>query len=156
MTFKKWCSVCNFLTYGGCHVDAPRPAATTRSDLGASRAARRPALMPLTCMAVPGSANFTVSSSPVQVRVTPRRLFIPQTIAHYFFIEDIRIGKQTCFASSGLVDALVFCDSGVDNMLGAPEIEIGQEFAIQGVNRADHVISFSAVLIVDELPPGAP
>ncbi len=94
---------------------------------------------------VPAGASRTIVTRP-QVVFAPRKFIVPSTDAVNFRINSIAVGKNSQFAASGGVAALVFSENS-NVPLGLDTAQVGQDITVNVTNTtsADHM--FTALMI---------
>lgn len=92
-----------------------------------------------------GSAQ-TITTNP-QVPFRARRLIVPSDIAGSFLINDLKVGKNSMFATSNPVPARAFTEVGVGVDLNLDTAQISQLIAINVTNTSGADLDFNACLI---------
>jgi len=94
---------------------------------------------------IPAGASRTIVSRP-QVVFAPRKFIVPSTDAVNFRINSIAVGKNSQFAATGGVAALVFSEAS-NVPLGLDTAQVGQDItvAVTNTSSADHM--FTALMI---------
>lgn len=95
---------------------------------------------------VNAGASQTISTSP-QVPFRARRLIVPSDIAGSFLINDLKVGKNSMFATSNPVPARAFTEVGVGVDLNLDTAQISQLIAINVTNTSGADLDFNACLI---------
>lgn len=100
---------------------------------------------------VAAGASEVITFRP-QVLFRGTRLIIPDAIAPFFTIDDIKIGNQSQFAASGAVPAAAFGESV--NSSGRPNLvmktaQVSQDIVMTITNRSGAAAQFRAALFGD-------
>lgn len=95
---------------------------------------------------VTAGAAQTITTQP-QVPFRARRLIVPSDIAGSFLINDLKVGKNSMFATSNPVPARAFTEVGVGVDLNLDTAQISQLIAINVTNSSGADLDFNACLI---------
>jgi hypothetical protein len=112
------------------------------------KARQYPLGFPTQSFATLTTANVTATT---QVLFRGRRLIIPSDIAASFLINDLRIGKNSQFPSSGPVPARVFVETSVGVDLSLDTAPISQSIVLNVTNTSGGTVIFNAALLGDAL-----
>jgi hypothetical protein len=96
--------------------------------------------------AVAAGASVDIIAQP-QVVFRGERLIVPSDIAGGFVIDDIKVGKNSQFASSGAVPARTFDEQGVGVRLRLDTAQISQQIVLSVTNIGGAPAIFRATLI---------
>lgn len=93
------------------------------------------------------AATLAVVSSQPQVVFRPDRLVVPASIAPYFLINDVKIGKNSQLISSTAIPAQAFAQDGTGVGLKMDTAQVSQliSLTVYNVDGADHRF-FAAML----------
>ncbi len=119
-------------------------------DRGTPQKARQTPLgFPTTEIVAEATANVVTTT---QVLFRGRRLVIPSDIAADVLVNDLRIGKNSQFPSSGPVPGRVFSEAAVGVDLSLDTAQVSQSIALN-VTNTDTVtdMTFNAALLGDSL-----
>ena len=86
-----------------------------------------------------------------QVLFRGRRLVIPSDIAGSFRVNDLKVGKNSQFTSSGPVPGRVFTERAVGVDLSLDTAQISQTISLNVTNTSVGPLTFNAALIGDSL-----
>jgi hypothetical protein len=84
---------------------------------------------------VTGGSSFNIQIQP-QVSFQAERLFIPAQVAQHFVVNDIKVGENSQFMSSGAIAAMVFSDANMyaSDLLRLDPCLLGKEIIIAVTN----------------------
>jgi hypothetical protein len=85
---------------------------------------------------IPPGGFADVKANP-QIAFRAERLVIPNTLADFFSIVDLKVGNRSQFVSSGEVPALVFSEQGVGIALRMDTAQVSQDVVISVRNITD-------------------
>ena len=140
---------------------ARRGAAPQRRQLSAVRAmlARNKALlstrgptkartyaMGFQSLAIAAGGTVNIIERP-QVPFRPERLIVPSTFAPFFVINDIKVGKNSQFANSTPVPAVMFQEDATNTPLGLDTAQVSQDVALIVQNISGAPADFRAGII---------
>jgi len=94
---------------------------------------------------IPAGASRTIVTRP-QVVFAPRKFIVPSTDAVNFRINSIAVGKNSQFAASGGVSALVFSENA-NVPLGLDTAQVGQDITVNITNTSSADHPFTALMI---------
>jgi hypothetical protein len=111
-----------------------------------TKAREYPLGFPTTPVAAGATVNITAQS---QVPYRARRLIIASDIAGSFLVNDIKVGKNSMFASAGTgpVPARMFSEFGVGVDLNLDTSQISQLISINVTNISGATVNFNAGFI---------
>lgn len=100
---------------------------------------------------VNAGATATITVSP-QVRHIPRRLVLSANVANNFVINDIRVGVNPVFATTGAISAAIFIQDSSAPDFRATVCDVGQDFSVQVTNITGAAQRFTATVLGRYLP----
>ena len=86
-----------------------------------------------------------------QVLFRGRRLIIPSKIASNVLINDLRVGKNSQFPSSGPVPGRAFVESSVGVDLAMDTAQVSQTISLNVTNTSLASLTFNAALLGDAM-----
>jgi hypothetical protein len=113
-----------------------------------TKARQMPLGFPTTAMTAGLSLNVAATT---QVLFRGRRLVIPSDIAASILVNDLRIGKNSQFPSTGPVPGRVFSEAAVGVDLSLDTAQISQSIVLNVTNTSVGAITFNAALLGDSL-----
>jgi hypothetical protein len=143
---KRWCNVCKFMAYDGCHEE---PSRTVPNDIKLTGPSAL-VILPFPETIVAGLTYASIPAYP-QIPGKPLHLAVPPEIAPFFMIEDIKIGKNSQFAAPSGIRASCFPPLPKDppwwnNLYGIEPWMIGHIVTLQVRNLDAACHPFSAVM----------
>lgn len=113
-----------------------------------TKARQTPLGFPTTSIATTVTTNV---SAITQVLFRGRRLVIPSDIAASILVNDLRIGKNSQFSSTGPVSGRVFSEAAVGVDLSLDTAQVSQAIVLNVTNSSVGTIVFNAALLGDSL-----
>jgi hypothetical protein len=104
--------------------------------------------MGLSLAAVQPGATVDIIARPQEI-FRGRRLVIPSTIAQFFMVEDVKVGRTSQFVSSGRQPALVFSELSTGDNLSLKTCSPGMDIVLKVTNISEEEINFDSALIGD-------
>jgi len=95
---------------------------------------------------VAAGASAIITQRP-QVRMQPSRLVIPSSIAGFFLVNDLKIGKNSQLTASSTLPAAMFAENGVGVALAMDAADIAQDITLSVTNIDAAAHRFNAGLI---------
>lgn len=96
--------------------------------------------------AIPAAGVQTITQRP-QIPFRPERLVVPSDIAGLFLLQDVKVGKNSQFASTQAVPARVFDEKAVGVRLGLDTAQISQDLVLVPINFSAGPQRFFAAMI---------
>lgn len=96
--------------------------------------------------AIPAAGVQTITQRP-QIPFRPERLVVPSDIAGMFLLQDVKVGKNSQFASTQAVPARVFDEKAVGVRLGLDTAQISQDLVLVPINFSAGAQRFFAAMI---------
>jgi hypothetical protein len=95
---------------------------------------------------IPAGATVSIFLQP-QVPFRGRRLIVPSDIAGALLINDLKVGKNSQFATSGPVPARVYSEFGVGVDMNLDTAQISQQISLNVTNTSGAAVTFNAALL---------
>jgi len=95
---------------------------------------------------VPAGATVNVILQP-QVPFRGRRLVIPSDIAGAILVNDLKVGKNSQFATQGPVPARVYSEFGVGVDMNLDTAQISQQVSLNITNTSGAAVTFNAAIL---------
>jgi len=93
-----------------------------------------------------GAGATAIFTSNPQLPFRPSRLGIPAATAGGFSVNDVKVGKDSQFLSSGAVPAALFSEGAVGVAMSMDTCDIGQQLSLSVTNNGGAASTFAAGL----------
>jgi len=113
----------------------PRPVTKSREY---------PVGFPTTVIAAGATVNIFLQP---QVPFRGRRLIVPSDIAGALLINDLKVGKNSQFATQGPVPARVYSEFGVGVDMNLDTAQISQQISLNVTNTSGAAVTFNAAIL---------
>ena len=104
--------------------------------------------MGLSLAGVQPGATVDIIARPQEI-FRGRRLVIPSSIAQFFMVEDVKVGRTSQFVSSGRQPALVFSELSTGDNLSLKTCSPGMDIVLKVTNVSEEEVNFDSALIGD-------